>query len=170
MDAYGNFDYIFTIDSDLVVLECKKVMLYVNYNAMTAWLFDRAAIHDPKKKWPLTTNFRLLRLCGRLGVGTLLLVGCIAGNDYVKAASVAIGTAVAIVEEQGHDVSRILAAAHSKRKDCDVVTDRDYDQRFRGAMACYYHAVYYSPRTLEQQTVSSTHTATTAAATGRYVH
>ena len=61
LDQLNHIDNIFTIDSDLVAMEGRRVFLKTNYAAGTSQLYEAAVIYDPKRKWPPTSI--LLKAC-----------------------------------------------------------------------------------------------------------
>ena len=90
----GMVQYVETVDSDLLVYGCKKVLMKVNHGTGKAQLFTLA-------RWTEETaenkNVPLLALCRKWGTGVLPFFAVLAGCDVVKFAGFGPQTAQAIL-------------------------------------------------------------------------
>ena len=146
----GVVDAVFTVDSDLIVLGCKRTYLKVNFWTGSAELADLDAL--PLRTLPATGPWTLRALMKRDGaLPVLRTYAVLAGCDYdTKAKGVGPATALEFIEEHGTNLQAIAKA-------CETAPPGWYALLQKG-IECFVDPVVYHVGEGKQQCLSSART------------
>jgi 5'-3' exonuclease len=143
LDRKDVVQYVETVDSDLLVGRCRRVLTKVHAETLSATLYEAADITKPVHDRDPTSEQPLLKLTRRWGLRILLLYACLAGCDYCKLKGYGPKTALKILQglNAGRASTVTVATVYNKavalHRQCTLARSKKTSSVTVGSASCW---------------------------------